>query len=179
MAALKKVKSHPHILEYFKEYPFYGKYIEKSKIQSLKNIDLLSELTFYEELSVLKSDKAFIGYAMSYRVVTIEKKDPIKQSEATKSSIKDLFGDLLDEAKGLRYQITLKVVLKKYKPNEEIEFKSIYFSSTTKTVINQRFSLNKSFNIFYTALITWLMKGLLGFLNQSSLSTLMFQLLGH
>ena len=144
MAALKKVKSHPHILEYFKEYPFYGTYIEKSKIQSLKNIDLLSELTFYEELSVLKSDKAFIGYAMSYKVETIEQKDPIKQSEATKSSIKDLFGDLLDEAKGLRYQITLKVVLKKYKPNEEIEFKSVYFSSTTKTVINHRFSLNKS-----------------------------------
>ena len=156
MAALKKVKSHPHphILEYFKEYPFYGTYIGKSKIQSLKNIDLLSELTFYEELSVLKSDKAFIGYAMSYKVETIEQKDPIKQSEATKSSIKDLFGDLLDEAKGLRYQITLKVVLKKYKPNEEIEFKSVYFSSITKTVINQRFSLNKSFNIFYTALIT-------------------------
>ena len=144
MAALKKVKSHPHILEYFKEYPFYGTYIEKSKIQSLKYIDLLSELTFYEELSVLKSDKAFIGYAMSYKVETIEQKDPIKQSEATKSSIKDLFGDLLDEAKGLRYQITLKVVLKKYKPNEEIEFKSVYFSSTTKTVINHRFSLNKS-----------------------------------
>ena len=55
-----------------------------------------------------------------------------------------MFGDLLNEAKGFRYQITLKVVLKKYEPNEEIEFRSVYFSSTTKTVINHRFSLNKS-----------------------------------
>ena len=30
----------------------------------------------------------------------------------SKSSIKDLFSDLLTETKGLKYQITLKVVLK-------------------------------------------------------------------
>ena len=49
---------------------------------------------------------------MSYKVEIIEKKDPIKQLEASKSSIKDLFSDLLNEAKGFKYQITLKVMLK-------------------------------------------------------------------
>ena len=42
----------------------------------------------------------------------IEKKDSIKQLEASKSSIKDLFIDLLIETKGFEYQITLNVVLK-------------------------------------------------------------------
>ena len=74
MAALKKVKSHPHILDYFKELPFFGTYIKKSKLQSLKNIDLLSELPFCEELSVIKSDKAFGSYVMSYKDEIIEKK---------------------------------------------------------------------------------------------------------
>ena len=47
MAALKKVKSHPNVVDYFKELPFYKKHIEKPNIKRLKNIDLLSELPFY------------------------------------------------------------------------------------------------------------------------------------
>ena len=46
MTALKKVKSHPDVVDYFKEFPFYNKHIEKPKIKGLKNIDLLSELPF-------------------------------------------------------------------------------------------------------------------------------------
>ena len=144
MTALKKVKSHPDIVEYFKELPFYKKHIKKPKIKRLKNIDLLSELPFYEELNVIKTNHAFRGYAMSYKVEIIEKKDPIKQLEASKSSIKDLLGDLLSETKGFKYHITLKVMLKKYK-STEIEFAAVYFNSTTKTVINHRFSLENAF----------------------------------
>ena len=56
---------------------------------------------------------------MSYKVELVEKKDPIKQLEASKSSIKDLFSDLLNKTKGFKYQITLKVVLKKIKTTLE------------------------------------------------------------
>ena len=68
MTALKKVKSHPDLVDCFKELPFYNKYIEKPKIQCLKNIDLLFEFPFYEELNVIKTNHAFRGYAMSYKV---------------------------------------------------------------------------------------------------------------
>ena len=50
---------------------------------------------------------------MFYKVKLVEKKDSIKELEASKSSIKDLFSDLLNERKGFKYQITLKVTLKK------------------------------------------------------------------
>ena len=89
----------------------------------------------------MQTNYAFRGYAMSYKVKIIEKKDSIKQLEASKSSIKELFSVLLNETKGLKYQITVKVVLKKYKLNEEIEFTPVYFNSTAKTVINHKFSL--------------------------------------
>ena len=112
MTLLKKIKSHPDVLNYFKELPFYNKYIERPKIKRLKNTDLLSQLPFYEELNVINTKHAFRGYAMSYKVEVTEKKDPIKQLEASKSSIKNLFKDLLDETKGFKYQITLKVKLK-------------------------------------------------------------------
>ena len=73
---------------------------------------------------------------MSYKVEIVERKDPIVQLEAIKLSMKDLFGVLLNETKGFKYQITLKVLLKKYKVNEEIEFPPVYLNSLTKIVIN-------------------------------------------
>ena len=78
---------------------------------------MLSELPFYEDLNVIKTNHEIRGHAMSYKVEIIEKKDPIKHLEANKSSIKDLFSNLLNEKKDFKYQITLKVMLKKYKPN--------------------------------------------------------------
>ena len=83
MTALKKVKSHPGVVDYFKELPFCNKRIEKRKIKCLKIIDLLSELPFYEKLNVIKTSHAFRGYAMSYKVEKIGKRDPIKQLEKT------------------------------------------------------------------------------------------------
>ena len=112
MAALKKVKSSPDVADYFKELPFYNRHIEKPKIKRLKSTDLFSELRFYEELNLIKTNHAFRIYVMSYKVQTIENKEPMKQLETSKSSIKVLFSDLLNEKKGFKYQITLNVMLK-------------------------------------------------------------------
>ena len=102
---------------------------------------------------------------MGYKVELVEKKDPIKLLETSESSIKDLFSDILNERKRFKYQITLKVTLKKYKPNGEIEFISFYLHYTTKIVINHKFSLEDLFRKFCTELITGLMKDLDGLLN--------------
>ena len=50
---------------------------------------------------------------MSYKVEIIERKDPILKLKASKLSIKDLFGNLLNETRGFKFQITVKVLLKK------------------------------------------------------------------
>ena len=92
---------------------------------------MVSELPFYEEINVIKTNHAFRRYAISYKVELAEKTDPIKQLEASKSSFKDLFNDFF------KYQVILKVMLKKCKPNGEIEFTPVCFNSTTETVINQ------------------------------------------
>ena len=90
MTIKTKTKSHPYVLEYFKELQFYNKPIKKPRLKRLKNVDLLSELPFYE-LSTIKINSAFRGYAMSYKVEIIETKDAIMQLEASKLSIKSLF----------------------------------------------------------------------------------------
>ena len=66
--------AHPSEVDYSKELPFYNKPIEKPKIKRLKNTDLLAELPFYEQLSIIKTNQTFRGYEMSYKVEIIEKK---------------------------------------------------------------------------------------------------------
>ena len=63
----------------------------------------------------------------------------------SKLSIKDLLTDLLKETEGFKYQITINVTLTKCKITET-EFRPVYFNSTTKAMINHKFSLE---NLFY------------------------------
>ena len=64
MAVLSKIKSHSDAVDYFDKLPFYNKSIKKPKVKRLKNIDQLAELPFYEQLSLIKTNQAFRGYAM-------------------------------------------------------------------------------------------------------------------
>ena len=89
--------------------------------------------------------KTFKRYASSNKVEIIDHKDPLVQLEASKSSIKDLFSDLLNEMKGFKYQITVKVLLSKHKINGEIDYAPVFLNSTPKTVINSEENLDKSF----------------------------------
>ena len=148
MAILSNIKPHSDAVDYFKELPFYNKSIKKPKVKRLKNIDRLIELP-----------QAFSGHAASYKVGIVERKDPIVQLEASKLSIKNLFSDLLNETKGFKYQITVKVLLKKYKLNGEIEFAPVYFNSVTKTVINYRFRLENFFQEIFCMADVWINNG--------------------
>ena len=58
----------------------------------------------------------------------MEKKDPTVQLESRKWRIglEDWFNDLFNEIKGFKYQITVEVLLKKYKLNGEVEFGPVF-----------------------------------------------------
>ena len=73
--------------------------------------------------------------------------------------------DLLDKAEGSKYQITVKILFKKYE-SIEIEFSPVYFNSTTKKEL-------------YTEPINGSIKDLVGLLKRFILSALKFQLLDH
>ena len=129
-------------------------------MKNLKNIDLLHELPFYDKLSIEKILKAFERLARSYKIEITDLKDRLVQLEASKSSIKDLFNDLLDEIQCFKYQMTVKVLLSKHKENGEIEFAHVYFNSTTKTVINSdKYMLDKSFQEILFKIDNWINKG--------------------
>ena len=50
-------------------------------------------------------------------------------------------------------------MLKKYKPNEEIEFTPVYFNSSTKTIINHRYKLDQSFQETLYRIDAWINRG--------------------
>ena len=66
------ISSKNNDVNYFKELPFYNVSTEKPKIKRLKNVDLLAEQLFYEQLNIIKTNQAFSGYAMSYKVEIVE-----------------------------------------------------------------------------------------------------------
>ena len=125
----------------------------------LKKITLLHDLPFHDELNITRISQAIKRYAKSYQIEIIDPKGPLAQLEVSKSNFKDLFKDVLDEIKGFKYQITIKVLLSKHKENGCIELDPAYFKSTTKIVINLEYDL---FNKFFTGLIIGLMKDLIG-----------------
>ena len=45
----------------FKELSCFNVSIDKSKIKRLKNVDLLAELPFYDQLNIIKTDQALKG----------------------------------------------------------------------------------------------------------------------
>ena len=70
-----------------------------------------------------------------------------------------MFNDLLNETKGFKYQIAVKILLKKYKPNGGIEFTPVYFNSSTKTIINHRYKLDQFFQEILYRIDAWINRG--------------------
>ena len=53
----------------------------------------------------------------------------------------------------------MKILLKKYKSNGEIDFSPVYFNSSTKAVINNRYKLDESFQEILYRIDAWINRG--------------------
>ena len=131
---------------------FYDSYIE---VPEIINVELLKELPFYDDLSIVINKTAFSGYARTYKIEIVDKRDVVVQLKASKIGIVELFKDVLTELKGFKYQITLCVLLSEVKGNGEIEYSPVYFNSLTKTVIGDKFKLDRCFNEIIYRLESW------------------------
>ena len=143
----------------FQVLPFYNTLIEKPEIKKLSNVKLLQEISFYDELSIVKNSNAFGRYARSYKVEIVDKRDPLVRLEVSESSIKNLFRDLLNEIKGFKYQIALSILLSKIKTDGNIEYSAVYFNSSTKIVINNKYDFNQSFQEILCRIDNWINEG--------------------
>ena len=67
-----------------------------------------------------------------------------------------MFSDLLNETKGFKVRNNTKSCVKKYKSNGGIEFAPVYFNSTTKAVINNKFCLENGFQEILYRIDNWI-----------------------
>ena len=79
----------------------------------MKNYELLRELPFYDDINISRKERAFRGYAETYKVEVINNKSLSDLLHVSKNSIKNLFDELLREKRGFKYIISVKITLKK------------------------------------------------------------------
>ena len=106
----------------------------------MKNYELLCELPFYNDINISRKERAFRGYAKTYKVEIINKKSDLLY--VSKNSIKTLFDELLREKRGFKYVLSFKIILKKRINDNEHKYSTVYFNSLVKTVINRRYHIN-------------------------------------
>ena len=124
------------------EQPFYKPSIKKPCIKKLSNYELLRELTFHDDINISRKEKAFRGYAETYKVEIINNKNLSNSLSVSKNSITNLFDELLREKRCFKYIIRVEIILKKRINDNEFEPRTLYFNSPVKMVINQRYRLN-------------------------------------
>ena len=57
------------------EQPFYKQPIKKPRIKKLSNYELLRELPLYDDINISRKERAFRGYAKTYKVEIINNKN--------------------------------------------------------------------------------------------------------
>ena len=78
----------------------------------MKNYELLRELPFYDDINISRKERAFRGYAKTYKVEVINNKSLSDLLHVSKNSIKNLFDELLREKRGFKYIMSVKITLK-------------------------------------------------------------------
>ena len=178
------MRSHYKIKVLLQNLPFYTSEIKKSK-KKKKNFTnaILSELPFfpkrskrpkrltrhqilrnmlplYDSVGISKRERAFRGYAETYNVEVTDRKSLSDSLFLAKSSIIDLFSDLLEEKRGFKYVLSATITLKRW--NNAInryDIETIYINSEAVTVTNQRFNLSTSYEKLKNILDIWTGQG--------------------
>ena len=65
--------------------------MKKPRIKKLKNYKLLRELPFYDDINISKKERAFRGYAQTYKVEVIDNKRLSDSLSVSKNNIKNYF----------------------------------------------------------------------------------------
>ena len=70
------------------EQPCYKQSIKKPRIKTLKNYELLRELSFYNDINISRKERAFRGFIETYKLEVINNKILSDLLDVRKNSIK-------------------------------------------------------------------------------------------
>ena len=78
----------------------YKQPIKNPHVKKLRNFKSLRHLPFYDDINILRNERAFKRYAKTYKIEIIDNKSLSDSLSVSKNSIKNLFDELLREKKG-------------------------------------------------------------------------------
>ena len=73
---------------------------------------MLPVLPFYDSVVITKKERAFKNYVSTYSVEIMDRESLMDTLDLSRTSINELFTDLLREKRGFKYFITVTVTLK-------------------------------------------------------------------
>ena len=122
-----------------------------NKRQILKYI-----LPLYDTVGISRSQYAHKGYAETYNVEVADKISLNDSLFLAKSSIIDLFKDLLQEKRGFKYTLSTTITLKICNnATNTYDIEDAHFNAKAITVTDQRFNLNKAYEELKHRLDIW------------------------
>ena len=161
----EEIKSSKKNIKLLSKLPFFPK-----KSKKLTNKQLSEALPFplknpkkLKKYQILKStarvsrrEWAYKRYTETYNVEVVDRISLSDSLFLLKSSIVNLFKDLLKEKRVFEYNLMATTTLKLWNnATNTYDTKTVYFDSGPITVINQRFNLNKAYEILNHRLDIW------------------------
>ena len=104
-------------------------------------------MPFYDSIGISRIQHAFRNYAETYGVEVVNKIS-LSDTLFLKSSIMNLFKDLLKEKRGFKYILSVRVTLKRWNnETNTYDIDTIFHNSDTVTVTSDRFDLGTAYEI--------------------------------
>ena len=116
--------------------------IEKELQRKFEEVSQKLDKKIKDQMSSFPLRKALKNYIKSFGIKIINKNEPIIHLNSTIDSVVSLLKKPLNEIEGIKYTETLKLTFKKTtvdadKNEPKMLFKTAYFNSETKTIINE------------------------------------------
>ena len=128
-----------------RELPFFPRKSKKPKRLTKHHI-LKNILPYHDSVGTLRKQHAFRNYSGTYEVEVLDRINLNDSLFLAKSTIIDLFLDLLKEKGSFKYILSVKVTLKRWNnKTNTYDIDTSFHNSDTITVTKQRFDLNTSY----------------------------------
>ena len=113
-------------------------------------------------LGVTQFRKALKGFTKSFDVQIVNENDPLRQLNETRSVVRKIIRTQLEEMKGIKYMVTLKITLEKQLDSDRSTHKTAFFNYTAATVVNDgdvRSTMPEAIESIMNRIAVWLSEG--------------------
>ena len=106
--------------------PFYKVPMKKPKSKKFTDQELLQVLPFYDSVGITKKQRTFRNYVSTYSVEIMGRESLMDTLDLSRTSVNELFADLLRETRGFKYFVTASVTFKK-RVNKDLILEDLIF----------------------------------------------------